>query len=383
MAEKKYYWLKLKEDFFSDLPVKKLRKIAGGDTYTIIYLKLLLYSLKDGGVIYYNGLEESFHEELALVLDEEPDNVNVTVNFLLKVGLMEKRSESDYFLTQMNEYLGSETRQAASMRRRRVAEQLEAPKKPEPKTNAQRQKAFRAKAYVEKQGHVPLCENDKNLRRYGGNYYICFRRDGCRCAICGSNDTLCMHHIDGYDENKPENNAENKMITLCRSCHIRVHRSGLEIPQDVLERIGYYDSNESNENALPDVTEQLPSSYTDIDIEKDKEIEKDKRYKEVIAYLNEKAGTAYKDSSKANQRHINARLAEGFTVEDFKTVIDKKCAEWLGTDMEKYLRPETLFGSKFESYLNAPTNRKPEKNSHGFKERDYDFDELARRLSEL
>ena len=78
-------------------------------------------------------------------------------------------------------------------------------------------------------------------------------------------------------------------------------------------------------------------------------------YENIIARLNEKAGTNYKHTSKATQGHINARIADGFTVENFHTVIDKKCAEWKGDPkMEKYLRPETLFGSKFEKYLNAP-----------------------------
>ena len=74
--------------------------------------------------------------------------------------------------------------------------------------------------------------------------------------------------------------------------------------------------------------------------------------KEIVAYLNEKAGTKYRASSESTARHIRARLNEGYSVEDFKTVIDKKRAEWSGTEMSKYLRPETLFGSKFESYLN-------------------------------
>ena len=83
-------------------------------------------------------------------------------------------------------------------------------------------------------------------------------------------------------------------------------------------------------------------------------------YKDVIEHLNSKAGTKYRASAQATQRHIKARIAEGFTLDDFKTVIDKKCAEWLSSDMAKYLRPETLFGSKFESYLNAPVgNSKP------------------------
>ena len=79
-----------------------------------------------------------------------------------------------------------------------------------------------------------------------------------------------------------------------------------------------------------------------------------KNINNIIDHLNAKAGTSYRASSKATQGHINARLSEGYTVEDFYTVIDKKCLEWKGTDMEKYLRPETLFGSKFENYLNAP-----------------------------
>lgn len=73
----------------------------------------------------------------------------------------------------------------------------------------------------------------------------------------------------------------------------------------------------------------------------------------VVAYLNEKAGTSYRASSKATARHIEARLNEGYTLQDFFAVIDKKVAEWKGGEMEKYLRPETLFGSKFEGYLNA------------------------------
>ena len=75
-------------------------------------------------------------------------------------------------------------------------------------------------------------------------------------------------------------------------------------------------------------------------------------YKEAVDYLNQKAGTKYKSSSKNTIKHIKARINDGYTLEDFKIVIDKKCSEWLKKDMEKYLCPETLFGSKFEKYLN-------------------------------
>lgn len=73
----------------------------------------------------------------------------------------------------------------------------------------------------------------------------------------------------------------------------------------------------------------------------------------IIQHLNERAGTNYRASSKATSRHIEARLNEGYTLQDFFAVIDKKVAEWKGGEMERYLRPETLFGTKFEGYLNA------------------------------
>ena len=78
--------------------------------------------------------------------------------------------------------------------------------------------------------------------------------------------------------------------------------------------------------------------------------------KDIVEFLNEQAGTNYRSATKGTQTLINARLNEGFTVNDFKTVIVKKCAEWKNDPkMAKYIRPETLFGNKFENYLNAPT----------------------------
>lgn len=80
-------------------------------------------------------------------------------------------------------------------------------------------------------------------------------------------------------------------------------------------------------------------------------------FKEIISYLNEKAGTKYRASGSKTQRLIKARFNDGFNDEDFKKVIDIKVAEWSGTDMAKYLRPETLFGTKFESYLNQEVKK--------------------------
>lgn len=118
-------------------------------------------------------------------------------------------------------------------------------------------------------------------------------------------------------------------------------------------RIRKQKQRERDKLLLPDTNSHVTSRdshATDKDIDKD--IDKE-LYIIIVSYLNEKASTNYKHTTKKTREAIHARLAEGFTVEDFKTVIDKKCAEWIGTEFEQYLRPSTLFGTKFESYLNA------------------------------
>lgn len=109
-------------------------------------------------------------------------------------------------------------------------------------------------------------------------------------------------------------------------------------------------------NATCNVTvTQSNAADKDIDKEGDKE-ENNEIYINIVSFLNEKAGTKYKPTTGKTKSCIHARLQEGFTLEDFQIVIEKKCAEWIGTEYEKYLRPETLFGTKFESYLNAQTS---------------------------
>ena len=98
--------------------------------------------------------------------------------------------------------------------------------------------------------------------------------------------------------------------------------------------------------------------------------------KNIVEYLNAKADTKYRASTESTARHVRARLNEGFSVDDFYTVIDKKVAEWKGTDMEKYLRPETLFGSKFENYLNAKTRSGQKRGANGVLIDDRQADEL-------
>lgn len=97
-------------------------------------------------------------------------------------------------------------------------------------------------------------------------------------------------------------------------------------------------------------------------------------YKDIINYLNLKNNSNYKYTTKTTKEKIKARLNDGFTLEDFKIVIDKKVEEWIGTDMEKYLRPETLFGTKFESYLNQKIKMKKSSNPFMDKLREINYE---------
>jgi len=119
MAEKRYYWIQLKEGFFKQKAIKKLRKIAGGDTYTVIYLKMLLAAVKQGNKLYFEGVEDTFPEELALELDEDPENVRVTLAFLERQGLIQVMGEDEFLLLQCGEMVGSESGSAARVRRHR------------------------------------------------------------------------------------------------------------------------------------------------------------------------------------------------------------------------------------------------------------------------
>lgn len=116
---KKYFWLKLKKDFFRDKAIKKLRSIAGGDTYTIILLKMYLLSLDKGGKIEFEGVEDTFAEELALELDEDASNVEIVLQYMEKRKLLEILSEKEFFMPYVLENTGSESESAERVRKLR------------------------------------------------------------------------------------------------------------------------------------------------------------------------------------------------------------------------------------------------------------------------
>ena len=144
MGEKRYYWLRFKDDFFDSKRIKKLRRMAGGDTYVIIYLKMQLKAIRTDGMLEYTGIEPDFVDELALDLDESPDDVRMTLAFLMTYGLCECSDNIHYFLPYVVENIGSET--ASTQRVRDYRE---------------RQKALQCNADVTQVKRICNAEKDK------------------------------------------------------------------------------------------------------------------------------------------------------------------------------------------------------------------------------
>lgn len=120
---KRYYWLKLPKNFFEDKAIKRLRQIAGGDTYTIIYLKMLLKSMEDEGKLFYEGIEDTICDEIALDINESADDVQVTMNYLEKKGLLVV-TDSEVELPRLTEMVGSESAVTERVRKHREAQKL-------------------------------------------------------------------------------------------------------------------------------------------------------------------------------------------------------------------------------------------------------------------
>ena len=267
MAKTKiYFWLKVDKKFFDNLFIKRLKNMPGGYTMTVIYIRLMLESLEDDCILYYEGYFDSLVQELALKLDVSEDDINMTVAYFTKCGLIQIDDDGHATLSQAKAMVESETNWSKYKREQRK----QAP-------------------------NVARLENVQNS---------------------WTNSNLCPTEIE------KENRVNSKSNNL------------------------YLDNILSGN---PDFT--FPT-WLEENARKDLEKTKHKELWIPIAYLNQVANKRYKFVDKT-KRLLLARFKEGYTLEDFKQVIDIKTAEWKDSpEFSKYLRPETLFGTKFDGYLN-------------------------------
>ena len=242
MAEnRKFYWLKLKRDFFKRHDIRVIESMPNGKDYVLFYLKLMVESIDHEGALRFSETIPYNEDMLAVITNTNVDIVRSAMKLFESLELVEIFDDQTVYMREVERLVGSETKWA------------------------EKKRMYRAR--------------------------------------------------------------EDNVLALSPPSPIDVRQ--------------------------------------EIEIEKEKELEIEKEsiqsaemVKMVISYLNKRAGTAYKASSEKTKKLIRARLQEGFGEEDFRTVIDNKVEEWGkppkpgAKDMRPYLRPETLFGTKFEAYLN-------------------------------
>ena len=258
---KKYYYLRLKENFFDSEEMKIIEGMPDGYLYSNILLKLYLCSLKTDGRLMLGGKIPYSPEMISSVTGHPVGIVKQAISIFKELGLIEILDNGAIYITDIQNFIGKGSTEADRIReyRKKIADE--------------------GKALIDSP-QVIDCTNVQQK----------YTRDRDR------------------DRDRDINTLSGK----------------------------------------PDGGQQKATD-------------------EIIFYLNKKTGKHYKVKTPKTVRLIRARLKEGFTVEDFKAVIEKKCDDWLGNEkMERYLRPETLFGTKFEGYLNETPNS----------EKDYDIPEF-------
>ena len=267
MAKTKiYFWLKVDKKFFDNLFIKRLKNMPGGYTMTVIYIRLMLESLEDDCILYYEGYFDNLVQELALKLDVSEDDINMTVAYFTKCGLIQIDDDGHATLSQAKAMVESETNWAKYKREQR--------------------------------------KNSQDLPKL--------------------------------------DNVQNKK-TLSNSCPTEIEKEN---------RVNSKSNNLYLDNILSGNPDYNFPTWLEETAIKDLEKTKHKELWIPIAYLNQVANKRYKFVDKT-KRLLLARFKEGYTLEDFKQVIDIKTAEWKDSpEFSKYLRPETLFGSKFDGYLN-------------------------------
>lgn len=267
MAKTKiYFWLKVDKKFFDNLFIKRLKNMPGGYTMTVIYIRLMLESLEDDCILYYEGYFDNLVQELALKLDVSEDDINMTVAYFTKCGLIQIDDDGHATLSQAKAMVESETNWAKYKRDQRKNSQ-----------------------------DLPKLENVQNKK------------------------------------------------TISNSCPTEIEKEN---------RVNSKSNNLYLDNILSGNPDYNFPTWLEETAIKDLEKTKHKELQIPIAYLNQVANKRYKFVDKT-KRLLLARFKEGYTLEDFKQVIDIKTAEWKDNpEFSKYLRPETLFGSKFDGYLN-------------------------------
>ena len=342
--QKRYYWIKLKTDFFNQETIDFLLSQENGCQYIVLYQMLCLNTANSNGEMATRIGEMIVPYDVNKIVRDTKyftfDTVAVALELFKKLGLIYQEEGQVLRITNFDNMVGSETRSAQIKRKQR---QNNIPLKNCKRLNAEMLRL--------PNGNTVFVDE----KRYGGNGMLAYDLTAGKCEMCGSEENLCIHHNNEYS------NEVKDLYILCRKCHSYVENNkGVEI-------VHSYVHQEYRDKSIENRDKNIELDNKDIIPEEEKI-----PYQEIVNFLNESAGTNYRASSRKTKDLIKARMNEGYTLEDFKIVIEKKTREWINdTKMRNYLRPETLFGTKFEGYLNQKVNIKEKENDDEFVEEGY------------
>lgn len=260
--EKRKYlpWVKFPIDFYEWPVIKKLRKHAGGDTYTILYQKIMLHSSQWGGCLKFFHYEENFHEELALILNENEKDIKIVLSFLEANSLMEMIAEDVYLLSHVLPMIGKEgesTERVRRFRERQNSPELEQKKEKQPALSASERVAkHREKKRLEKEicnGDVTKSVTQCNENSVTGN------------VLCNDSVTLC--HRENVTSvtlistpNPNEIGIKDSNVT-CNVYETEVKRNGnaIEIEIELEKESGGIRAQNKPLHAANDITSLLPN----------------------------------------------------------------------------------------------------------------------------
>lgn len=202
MNDKKYYWLKLKKDFFKRHDIQIIEAMPNGKDYILFYLKLLVESVDHDGGLRFNDTVPYNEAMLSTITNTNVDIVRSAMKIFTELKMIDMLEDKTIYMNEVQKMMGTETYWAEQKRKQK-----------QNKLEGEREFQYIKKLSYERlqlpNGKVQYVDN----KRYGGNAFEVFERAEGECEICGSDEKLCIHHKNGYS------NELEDLIVLCRKCH--------------------------------------------------------------------------------------------------------------------------------------------------------------------
>lgn len=213
MAEKRFYWIKLKTDFFNQDTIDFILQQENGCKYIVLYQMLCLKTANNNGELNTKIGEMIVPYDIEKIQRDtkyfDIDTIIVALELFKKLGLIYEEKDKTLKISSFDEMVGSESKSAQIKRNQR--------KNNIPLKNCKRLNSEMLKL---PNGNVVFVDE----KRYGGNGMLAYDLAGGKCEMCGSEENLCIHHNNGFS-----NNIEDLFI-LCRKCHSNIeHKEGVEI----------------------------------------------------------------------------------------------------------------------------------------------------------